>query len=73
MVGDGLDLVRVFGYGLEMGERGCIWPSAGLKRVEVGYKWVGVGGSMLKMSGGGWKWVGVDGSRWEWIGVDGIG
>ena len=40
MVSDGLDWVRVFGYGLEMGERGCTWLGAGggvsLKLVEVG-------------------------------------
>ena len=29
MVNDGLDWVRVFGYGLEMGERGCRWLGAG--------------------------------------------
>ena len=30
-VGDGLDWVRVFGYGLEMGERDCTWAGLGLK------------------------------------------
>ena len=31
MVDDGLDCMRVLGYGLEMGERGCTWAGMGLK------------------------------------------
>ena len=30
MVGDGLDWVKVFGCGLEMGEKGCTWVGVGL-------------------------------------------
>ena len=37
MVIDRLDRVRVFGYGLEMGERGCKWSGVGLKLLELGY------------------------------------
>ena len=36
MVGDGLDWIRVFGCGLEMGDRDCTWKGVDLN-------WVGVG------------------------------
>ena len=36
MVSDGLDWVRVFGYGLEMDERGCTWAGISIKLIEVG-------------------------------------
>ena len=42
MVGDGLDWVRVFGYGLEMGDRGCTCES-GLKMRTSGLKMSGSG------------------------------
>ena len=35
MVGDRMHWVRVFGYRLEMGERGCTPVRVGLKRVGV--------------------------------------
>ena len=44
MVGDGLDWVRVFGCGLEMGGRGC---------TRVG---VGINSSGLNISKSGWEW-----------------
>ena len=36
MVGDGLDWMKVFGCGLEMGERGYTWVEVGLNSVGAG-------------------------------------
>ena len=66
VVSDGLDWVRVFGYGLEIDERDCTWAGSGWERLKMS-------ASGLKMSGSGWKWVTVDGNVLEWVGVDGSG
>ena len=76
MVRDGLNWVRVFGCGLEMGKSSCTWQEwLNIKGsewewaenewewIKNEWKWVGVGGR-------GWEWMGVSGSSWEQMGVD---
>ena len=70
MVGVGLDWVRVFGSGLEMGQRGSACVEMGLNWVGVGLIWVRVGRSELRMSGSSLKRVeiGDSGLQKSWSG-----